>query len=101
MRTRAVRVPCLAQARESAHSSHTSRIELKVGRQRMLCPDLATARYLAVFARLGAKAIAIPYDITKISQIADELESSWHRMFCSLTNFHATKAFAPEPEGRW
>ena len=55
-------------------------IELKVGNRRLLCPDLATARYLAVFARLGCDAIAIPYDITQISWIADELESSWHRM---------------------
>lgn len=46
----------------------------------MLCPDLATARYLAVFARAGCKAVAIPYDITRISHAADELESSWHRM---------------------
>ena len=46
----------------------------------MLCPDLATARYLSVFARTGCSSIAIPYDITKISQVADELESSWHRM---------------------
>jgi|ERR1044072_624898 hypothetical protein len=55
-------------------------IELKVGRRRMLCPDLATARYLSVFARVGCQSVAIPYDITKISQVADELESSWHRM---------------------
>src|ERR1051326_2742769 len=55
-------------------------IELKVGRSRMLCPDLATARYLSVFARVGCQAIAIPYDITRISLVADELESSWHRM---------------------
>lgn len=55
-------------------------IELKVGQQRMLCPDLPTARYLAVFARAGCRAIAIPYDITRISHLADELESSWHRM---------------------
>src|SRR6267143_1717461 len=55
-------------------------IELKVGHQRMLCPDLATARYLAVFARAGCEAVAIPYDITTISHLADELESSWHRM---------------------
>ena len=27
-------------------------IELKVGSRRLLCPDLATARYLSVFARL-------------------------------------------------
>jgi hypothetical protein len=28
--------------------------------------------------------VAIPYDITRISQLADELESSWHRMFLLL-----------------
>ena len=55
-------------------------IELKVGNRRLLCPDLATARYLSVFARLGCDLIAVPYDITQISCIADELESSWHRM---------------------
>ena len=55
-------------------------IELKIGRKRLLCPDLATARYLAVFARAGCKEVAIPYDITKISLLADELESSWFRM---------------------
>lgn len=56
-------------------------VELKLGRKRLLCPDLATARYLLVFARIGCKAVALPYDITKISQFADELESSWYRMF--------------------
>ena len=56
-------------------------VELKVGRRRLLCPDLATARYLSVFARLGCKDVAVPYDITKISHLADELESSWYRMF--------------------
>jgi hypothetical protein len=55
-------------------------VELKVGRRRLLCPDLATARYLSVFARLGCRAVAVPYDITKISHLADELESSWYRM---------------------
>ena len=55
-------------------------VELKVGRHRMLCPDLATARYLSVFARAGCADVAVPYDITKISSLADELESGWHRM---------------------
>jgi hypothetical protein len=59
-------------------------VELKVGRRRLLCPDLATARYLSVFARLGCQAVAVPYDITKISHLADELESSWYRMFLLL-----------------
>ncbi|HEV8138196.1 MAG TPA: hypothetical protein VGP81_00365 [Pyrinomonadaceae bacterium] len=84
MRTRAYEFPALPK-RPAPRIHHTLLgIELKVGRRRMLCPDLATARYLAVFARAGCQAVAIPYDITKISQIADELESSWHRMFLLL-----------------
>src|SRR5262249_17058258 len=55
-------------------------VELKVGKRRLLCPDLATARYLSVFARLGVAEIAVPYDITQISRLADELESAWFRM---------------------
>jgi hypothetical protein len=55
-------------------------VELKIGRRRLLCPDLATARYLSVFARIGSTDVALPYDITKISHLADELESSWYRM---------------------
>lgn len=59
-------------------------IELKVGRRRFACPDLATARYLRVFARLGCTEFAIPYDITQISGIADELETSWQRSMLIL-----------------
>jgi len=55
-------------------------VELKVGQRRLLCPDLATARYLSVFARASCKEVAVPYDITRVSLLADELESSWHRM---------------------
>lgn len=55
-------------------------IELKVGNKRFACPDLATARYLQVFARLGCRDIAVPYDITQISPVADELETAWQRM---------------------
>lgn len=55
-------------------------IELKVGRLRIAVPDLATARYLCVFARLGCREVAVPYDISKISGIADLLETGWQRM---------------------
>src|SRR5215471_19324338 len=55
-------------------------IELKIGKRRLLCPDLATARYLSVFARLALPEVAVPYDITQISRLADDLESSWYRM---------------------
>ncbi len=54
-------------------------IELKIGNKRFSCPDLSTARYLQVFARVGCQEVAIPYDITKISTLADELEIAWHK----------------------
>ena len=66
-------------------------VELKVGRRRFLCPDLATARYLSVFARASCQDVAVPYDITRLSHIADELESSWQRMLL-LIEHHV-----PEP----
>jgi hypothetical protein len=59
-------------------------IELKVGKKRIACPDLATARYLRVFARIGCREVAVPYDITKISVVADELETAWHKMMLLL-----------------
>lgn len=55
-------------------------VELKVGKLRIACPDLSTARYLMVFARIGCRDIAVPYDITKISKIADDLETAWQRL---------------------
>ena len=67
-------------------------VELKIGRRRLLCPDLATARYLSVFARAGCKEVAVPNDITKISQLADELESSWHRMLLLAEHKAADKS---------
>ena len=67
-------------------------IELKIGNRRLLCPDLATARYLAVFARLGSDVVAVPYDITQISRIADELESSWQRMMLLIEHFTAGRS---------
>lgn len=59
-------------------------IELKVAKSRVACPDLATARYLRVFARIGCRKIAVPYDITKISVLADELEVAWQKALLFL-----------------
>jgi hypothetical protein len=81
LRTRSYQFPATAKHTEPEIHHTLLGIELKIGKRRLLCPDLASARYLAVFARIGCRAVAIPYDITKISLAADELESSWHRMF--------------------
>ena len=79
-RTRSLEM-AIPQRENSPEISHTLLgIELKVGKLRIATPDLATARYLCVFARLGCVEVAIPYDISKISGIADILETGWQRM---------------------
>lgn len=67
-------------------------VELKAGNIRLACPDLSTARYLQTFARLGCQEIAVPYDITKISTLADDLESSWQRIVLLLDESNKDKA---------
>ncbi len=84
-RTRAYALPIAAKKtankRTTVEIQHTLLgVELKIGRRRVMCPDLATARYLAVFARLDVASVAVPYDISRISHLADELDSAWHRM---------------------
>ncbi len=81
LRTRSHQLPTATQGSAAVEVQHTLLgIELKIGRRRISCPDLATARYLAVFARTGVAHVAVPYDITKTSSLADELESAWQRM---------------------
>jgi len=59
-------------------------VELKIGRHRFTCPDLATARFMRVFGRIGIREFAVPYDITGISAAADELETAWQRVWLLL-----------------
>ncbi len=51
--------------------------ELQLGRKRITCPDLITARFLRVFAELGVKIIEIPYDPTRTALMLPELEESF------------------------
>ena len=83
-RTRSVELK-VPERENNAEILHTLLgIELKVKKNRFACPDLATARYLRVFARIGCTHIAIPYDITKISTIADEFEEAWQKLLLVL-----------------
>lgn len=59
-------------------------VELKIGHRRLSCPDIGTARYLAIFAKVGCHKVVVPYNITKIPPVADQLESSWHRMLSRI-----------------
>ena len=97
-RTRAHRLE-VARRENRALIQHTLLgIELKVGNKRFACPDLSTARYLQIFARFGCQEVAVPYDITKISTLADELESSWHKSLLLLEA--AVKDKTPPVKGR-
>jgi hypothetical protein len=86
LRTRSYQLPQTKNMTDVVVQHTLLGVELKVGRKRLSCPDLATARYLSVFARLGCTAVAVPYDITRISPLADELESSWQRMLLLITH---------------
>lgn len=87
IRTRAHHLPLSAKG-ETVEVQHTLLgVELKVGRRRILCPDLATACYLAVFARAGCAAVAVPYDIRQTSSLADAVELSWQRMLLLIDSF--------------
>jgi hypothetical protein len=80
LRTRSFQLPAASKNLSDVEVQHTLLgVELRIGRRRVSCPDLATARYLAVFARAGCTDVAVPYDITKISRLADELERAWQR----------------------
>ncbi|HVF30995.1 MAG TPA: hypothetical protein VNA22_08490 [Pyrinomonadaceae bacterium] len=90
LRTRSCALDILERENEAEILHTLLGIELKVGRKRFSCPDLATARYMRVFARIGCRNFAIPYDITRISVLADELETAWQRMLLAVES--GTKA---------
>jgi hypothetical protein len=76
-RTRRFKLPSARTGTRPEISISLLGVEIKVGRRRIVCPDRDTARYLAVFVQLGCKEIAIPYDITKVRELADLIEESW------------------------
>ncbi len=78
-RTRAIHIEVRERENRAEIDYTLLGIELKIGKRRFVCPDLATARYMRVFARVGCLDFAIPYDITMVSAAADELETAWQR----------------------
>jgi hypothetical protein len=98
LRTRAYRLDVELRENKTEIQHTLLGVELKVGNKRLSCPDLSTARYLQVFARLGCQEIAVPYDITKISHLADVLESSWQRIL--LLFQEETREKTPQTRGK-
>lgn len=73
-------------------------VELQIGKVRVSCPDLSTARYMRIFARIGSGSFAMPYDITRLSSIADELEAGWQRTLLYIKQF--TEGDTPQNAGK-
>lgn len=98
LRTRAFRLNIEPRENKTEIQHTLLGVELKVGNKRIACPDLSTARYLQIFARLGCNEIAVPYDITKISHLADELESSRQKILLLFNESAHEKS--PSAKGR-
>lgn len=73
-------------------------MEIKVGSVRIYCPDEGTARYVSVFAGLGCREIAIPYDITTLPDFADRLEAAWQQTVGALNELTASSS--PQVRGK-
>jgi hypothetical protein len=73
-------------------------MELKVGRRRFACPDMNTARLLKVFASLGCRKVAVPYDITVLGAMADRLEQGWSKTNQGIDKYSAGNS--PQQRGR-
>lgn len=54
--------------------------ELQLGPRRLTCPDLTTARYLAIFAELGLPSVEIPYDISRTARLLPKLEEAFQEL---------------------
>jgi len=54
--------------------------ELQMGKKRLTCPDMSTARYLRVFAELGVQEICLPYDPSRTAIVASGLEHALDRI---------------------
>jgi len=87
VRTRAYSVDVPAGENKTTVMHTLLGIELKVGKRRLQCPDLATARFIQVFTRIGCSEFAIPYDITAVSPAADLLESGWQKALLLCDEF--------------
>lgn len=59
--------------------------EVKMGRKRVTCPDMGTARYLKLFAELGMDSVQIPYDPSQTAQIVPQLEAAFDQIKASLS----------------
>ncbi len=98
MRTRALKLDIPERENEPVIHETLLGIELKIGRRRIACPDVHTARYLQVFSRLGCRDLAVPYDITALPTIADRLNAAWLAVNDALLGY--ARGVSPQVAGK-
>lgn len=54
--------------------------EVKMGKKRLTCPDMVSARYLRLFAEIGLAEVLIPYDPTYTRLVLSGLEPALDRI---------------------
>jgi hypothetical protein len=52
--------------------------ELQIRDRRFTCPDMATARFLRIFAMIGVSEVMVPLDPTLTAGILPEFERNWN-----------------------
>ena len=52
--------------------------ELQIRDRRFTCPDMATARFLRIFAKIGVSEVMVPLDPTLTADILPEIEKNWN-----------------------
>lgn len=66
--------------------------EVKLGRKRITCPDLVTARYLTILGELGMATAQVPYDPTRTARLLPELERAFDQIKETLLTSGYTKS---------
>jgi len=63
--------------------------ELQIRDTRISCPDLATAEYLKIFARIGAPELLMPINPTITADILDEMTRIWEKFDAACRKMEA------------
>lgn len=51
--------------------------EIIAASKRIICPDMTTAEYLKIFAEIGMKEVAIPYNIVRTGEYLQQLQKAF------------------------
>ena len=76
--------------------------ELQIRDRRFSCPDMATARFLKIFAMIGAGEVKVPLDPTRTAEMLPVFEQGWNEFqaTCRKLESENRKKLALRMQGR-